>query len=394
MPEYKKILLAAGIFPPDIGGPATYVKILAEELPKLGFEVRVLAYSDDEAESRKLKVESNRESRIFKINRKQNIFSRYFNYFFIAWKLVAWADIVYAQDAVNSGLPIWLACKLRGKKYYLKIVGDYAWEQGTQRCGVKELLDDFQNKKYGFKVELWRKIQRLVAGNAKKIITPSNYLKNIVKQWGVDEDIIQVIYNSVKKIKAAEFNKAEIKQELNLTGDIIISVGRLVPWKGFDTLIEIFPDLLKINPNFKLIIVGEGPEYNNLKFKVTSYKLQEKVFFTGSLEQQILFQYIQASGMFVLNTGYEGLPHIIIEAMQLGIPVITTKAGGNTEVIENNKNGILVEYNNCEQLKNAIIRLHQDKGLAVGLSSRAKESVTNKFSKDRMIEKLIKIFNF
>ncbi len=400
MSDQRKILLATGIFPPDIGGPATYVKTLAEELPKHGFAVKVVTYADDKDKfqapsnksqtSPKHRIPSSKQL-VYKVGRKQNILIRYLKYFFAVFRLLKWADIVYAQDGVNSGLPVWLAAKLRGKKYFLKIVGDYAWEQGKNKYGIKELLDDFQIKKHNFKIELWRKIQRMVAKNAQKIIVPSQYLKNIVKKWDVDEEKIRVIYNSVKKINAEAFDKEKIKQELNLTGDIIVSAGRLVPWKGFDTLIEIMPELLKINPNFKLYIIGDGPEFTNYKLQITNLKLEDKIFLTGALKQEVLFKYIQSANMFVLNTGYEGLPHTTIEAMQLGAPVITTFSGGNREVVEDNKNGLLVEYNNKDQLKNAIIKLYKNKDLAGRLAINAKENIQNKFSKEKMIKEVTQV---
>ncbi len=383
-----KILIATGIFPPDIGGPATYAKALCDELPKFGCGVKVVAYGNRQqtADSRQQKYE------LFIINREQNILFRYFKYFLRVLKLLKWADVVYVQGPVSEGLPAWLACALRGKKYVLKIVGDYAWEQGRQRFGVKELLDEFQSKKYCWKVELMRKIQKLTASRAVKIITPSNYLKTIIQQWGVNENKIQVIYNSVKDI-SLDIDKENAKQELNLTGDIILSSGRLVPWKGFDCLIKLMPELLKANPNFKLVIIGEGPGRENYKLQITNYKLQNNVKLLGSMEQEKLWKYMRASDMFVLNTGYEGLPHIIIEAMQIGTPIITTSIGGNPEVVENNKSGLLVEYNNKEQIKNAILELWKNEEKAEKLKNEAKISLS-KFNKEKMINSVLKVLRY
>ncbi len=398
----KKLILATGIFPPDIGGPATYVKTLSEELPKRGFVVKVVTYGEgskfpisnfypsghkqfpNKIQNSNFETES--KNNIYFISRKQNILFRYFKYFFQVWKLLAWADLVYVQDPMSAGLPVWLACKLRGKKYFLKIVGDYAWEQGRQKYGVVDSLDDFQNKQYKFKVELWRKIQKLVARGAEKIITPSFYLKKILGQWGIDAEKVKVIYNSVKKIAPSEKSKDEIKKELGVSGDIIVSPGRLVPWKGFGTLIKIMPEILKVNPDFKLFIIGEGPELGNLKFEIGNLGLEQQVILTGALEQNLFWKYCSAAEMFVLNTGYEGLPHITIEAMQLGLPVITTKAGGNMEVAVDRENSLLVDYDDKEQLVSAISEMWRDKGLRDRLAGNARLSVGEKFGKERMVK--------
>ncbi|MCX6796382.1 MAG: GtrA family protein, partial [Candidatus Falkowbacteria bacterium] len=101
------VLIATGIYPPDIGGPATYVKTLQEELPKYGSEVRVVTYADD----------LRQENGVLKVSRQQNIFFRYWQYFWIVFKLCSWAGIIYVQGPVSEGLPAFLACKLRIKKY-------------------------------------------------------------------------------------------------------------------------------------------------------------------------------------------------------------------------------------------------------------------------------------
>ncbi|MCK4540256.1 glycosyltransferase [Candidatus Parcubacteria bacterium] len=384
MNKKKKILAATGIFPPDIGGPATYVDTLLKELPKHGLDVGVVTYTDTRA-ARNARQDGN----VFKINRNQNILLRYFQYFLQVWKLISWADVVYIQDPISSGIPASLACRLRGKKYYLKIVGDYAWEQGRQKYGVKANLDDFQTKKYGFRVELLRFLEYWVARGAKKIITPSNYLKNIVLRWKVPEKNIKVICNSVRKAEVIE-EKEVLRKELGISGDVIISVGRLVPWKGFDLLIDIMPELLKVNKNFKLYIVGDGPEFENYELRIKNYELSNNVKLLGKLEQKKLWQYMKASDLFVLNTGYEGLPHIIIEAMYLGLPVITTDAGGNVEVVKPGENGLLVEYNNKEQIKRAILETWKNRDARQEMIKNGKKNL-EKFSVKNMIYGLVQI---
>src|SRR3990167_9111853 len=203
----KNILIATGIFPPDIGGPATYTKILSEELPKLGWEVKVVTYSDEDIKTLKHKNIKTNDAAVFQISRKQHIFLRYFQYFWQVLKLLNCANIVYAQGPVSEGLPTYWACKLRGRKYVLKVVGDYAWEQmqvsrkqenkKTEKQGFIS-LDEFQNKKFDARTERKRRIEILVARNADKVIVPSQYLKKIIKGWGVKENKINVIYNAAE----------------------------------------------------------------------------------------------------------------------------------------------------------------------------------------------------
>ncbi|MEA1962814.1 MAG: glycosyltransferase family 4 protein [Patescibacteria group bacterium] len=407
MNNKKNILIATGIFPPDIGGPATYVDTLLKELPKRGFDVKVVTYNSQltthnsqltthnsqlathNSQHPPSVIPASKFAGIYAISRSQNIFLRYFKYFLQIWKLISWADIIYIQDSISSGIPASLACRLRGKKYYLKIVGDYAWEQGRQKYGVKENLDDFQDKKYCWHIALIRFFQKQTAKKAAKIIVPSNYLKSIVLKWGIIEEKINVVYNSVRKAEVIE-EKEVLREELGISGDIIISVGRLVPWKGFDILIDIMPELLKINKNFKLYIIGDGPEFGNYELRIKNQELSNSIKLLGSLEQKKLWQYMKSCNLFVLNTGYEGLPHIIIEAMYLGLPVITTGVGGNIEVIRPGENGLLVEYNNKTQIKNAILEIWKNKEARQEMI-RSGTNDLEKFSVKNMIDGLLKI---
>jgi len=354
-----RILICTGIFPPDIGGPATYSKLLADELPKYEIKSEVLSFGEA---------------------RKFPKLIRHFVYFLKVLRRGREANIIFAQDPVSVGLPSLLAAKILGKKFILKIVGDYAWEQGMQRFGVKDLLDEFLDKKYGWRVEILRKIQKFVAKNAAIIIVPSEYLKRVIFKWGIPADKIRVVYNAVEKPRQI-FSA--------VSRDFILSVGRLVPWKGFGTLIEIMKELPK---EIKLIIIGSGPEYYNLKFKIENLKLNEQVKLIQQLPHEKSLDYFTKAKIFILNTAYEGLPHVVLEAMAYGAPVIATNVGGNPEVIKNNYNGFLVDYDNKNQLKDAILKLWSDEELRQKFADNSfKES--EKFSLDKMIKETIKVLS-
>lgn len=340
----KRILIATGIFPPEVGGPATYSKILLDDLPKQGLGVKVSTYG---------------ESKIFPWFIRHAIFG--IKTFFMARN----CDVLYAQDAVNSGVVCVISAFVWRKKFILKIVGDYAWEQGVQRFGVKEVLDDFLNNKYRWEVELLRKIQKFVANRADKIIVPSEYLKVAVERWGVKSKKIQVIYNAFE-VPNLSMVKSEARNKLGLNQNdkIIISAGRQVPWKGFETLREIMPEIARKFPETKLFILTD--------------ELREK-----------LLLYLISADVFVLNTAYEGFSHQILEAMSLGVPVVTADSGGNPELIEDGKSGFLVKFNDKKALVEKISQLLSDKNLADLFAEKAKKKA-QEFSKERMISATIR----
>lgn len=365
-----KILIATGIYPPDIGGPATYSKLLADELPKHNLDAEVLSFG---------------------AVRHLPKIVRHFFYFLEILKSGRKADVIFAQDPVSVGLPSCLAAKILRKKFVLKIVGDYAWEQGSQRFGVKDSLDDFLDKKYCWQVEFLRKIQKFVAEKADIIITPSEYLKRIVSAWGIYPQKIKIIYNSVE-LPEPGYSKDEARQKLKLNGVVLLSAGRLVPWKGFDALIEIMPDLAKKISGLKLVIIGDGSEKENLESKIKNLGLEKRVLMTGKISHENLLLYLKAADIFVLNTGYEGLSHQLLEAMAVGIPVVTTDVGGNPEIIIKGKNGLLVGRNNKEDLRNAIVDLWDNDVLRDNFVKQARIDV-QKFSPQIMISKTISLFN-
>lgn len=367
----KRILIAAGLFPPEVGGPATYSKILLGELPKNGFGVRVLSFG------------------------RVRYLPKILRHITYGFKLAAYcrnADIIYVQDPVSVGFPAAIAVKILRKRFLLKIVGDYAWEQGTQRFGVREMLDDFLKKRYGWKVEFLRKIQKFTANRAEKIIVPSEYLKKVVLSWGVKKEKIKVIYNAVDFSRGGESlsTKELVRAELGLDGKVLVSAGRLVPWKGFDVLIDAVMDLLMSFPDTKLIIIGDGPRFENLKLKVENLKLGGTVSLTGLLSREKVLKYLRASDVFVLNTAYEGMSHQLLEAMSLGVPIVTTDAGGNPELIRDGESGFLVKFNDKKAFADRISKLLSDSVLAKQFAENA-EQKAREFSKERMIVETTKL---
>ena len=367
-----KILIATGIYPPEIGGPATYSKLLEQELPKHDIEVDVLPFS--------------------KVRHLPKIV-RHIAYFFAVMRRALRARLILALDPVSVGLPAMCAAKLLRKKFILRVPGDYAWEQfSLHRKDIDEFItpDEFQKRKFDFITELRRKIQHLVARNAVKIITPSNYLKTIVEQWGIGSEKTEVIYNTFTSKKITE-TKEELRKQLNLDGKIILSAGRLVPWKGMDTLIKTIPEIAKEFPDVKLYLAGDGPELENLQLTAHNLQLTEHVVFLGQLSKEKLAEYVKAIDVFTLNTGYEGLSHMLLEVMSLETPIVTTNIGGNLELIENGKSGMLVGYNDQTALTISIINSLKDEDAAKELAQNAKEK-SEQFTKEKMIQNTINLF--
>ena len=365
-----KVLIATPLYPPDDGGPATYARALETALPSKGVIVSLLSFS--------------------KFRHYPKIVS-HLRYTFALWKLAKDVDIIYTLDLVSAGVPACIVSKLTGKPLVLKMVGDYAWEQGTQRAGVKENLDEFVQKKsgYGWKVWLFRKLQTAVAKHSVKVITPSYYLKGIVCAWGIDPDKIVVVYNSFKANLPKEEKKA-LREEFGMERPTIISVGRFVPWKGFKVLMDVVAEVQKDIPEVVLEIAGSGDDSEYVAY--ANKHQYNFVKFLGLVKHDTLMKRIRAADCFALNTGYEGLSHLLLEAMALETPVVTTSVGGNTELFEASEQvserGVLTDYNDNAALIRGLTLVLTDKKTAQHMAKEAASFVSS-FTEQRMITDIV-----
>jgi glycosyltransferase involved in cell wall biosynthesis len=334
----KKILIATGLYPPQSGGPATYATLLEERLPTQGFEVAVLPY-----------MEVRHVPKVF----------RHFAYFLKCFRLARRADIVYALDTVSVGFPAMLAATFAGKKFMVRVPGDYAWEQARQRFGVKDELDDFQTKRYGRRVELMRRLQKRVVRRAAAVVVPSDYLKRIVSGWLVpgrveEAEKIHRIYSSVDLSSAP----APIERPI---GFLVVSTGRRVPWKGFEALERAVAQ----ERDWTLRIIHDMPRAQALGW-------------------------VKAADVYVLNSTYEGLSHALVEAMMLGTPIVATRVGGNPELVEDGVTGLLIPPKDDEALRTALKRVHDD-AVAARARAAAAQTRAKEFSIDNTIGQLCEL---
>lgn len=366
-----KILIATGIYPPDIGGPATYSKLLVDELPKRQIKVSVLSFGE--------------------VRHLPKVI-RHTVFFFKLIKRSKGCDIIFAQDPVSVGLPSLFVSKILGKKFFIRIAGDYAWEQSIQRFGISDTIDDFQNKKYTMNVEFLRSVQKFVVGHADTVITPSIYFRDLVSRWNKKQKRVFHIYNGIE-FPILDKSKDIARGRLFISNDtvLVVSSGRLVPWKGFFTLIDVIGDLLRDIPNCKLYIIGDGPDRSALKRYIVDKGLGSIVILTGSVSRSEIFSYLIASDVFALNTSFESFSFQIVEAMYAGIPVVSTNIGNIPEIVEDNNSGILVKPNDREALKASILKILDDSDFRKKITMVAKQK-SKQFSIDNTLDQLCRLF--
>lgn len=353
-----RLVVATPLYPPELGGPATYARLLELGLPTRGIDVSLVKFGDV---------------------RKYPKILRHAAYFWKVLRTTRKGDVVLALDPVSVGLPALYAARLRRAAFCVKVVGDYAWEQGVQRFGIRDSLDQFVHRKdVPWRVSLLRCVQTHVAKGARVVIVPSEYLKKIVHAWGIQVERIEVAYNAVE-LEEGGIVPEEISA---LSKPIIATASRLVPWKRVGGIIDAAVSL-PANAPASLLVIGDGPNRAMLEAQAAR-QLGERAAFAGALLHADTLAAIRAADIFVLNSTYEGLSHVLIEALMLGKPVVATDVGGNGELIRDGENGLLIPANDTKALTATLERLLSDSALRARLAQGALEA-RERFSVERML---------
>lgn len=335
----KRILIATGIYPPENGGPATYVPLLSRGLVEVGDCVQVVTFGDGKTKH----GEGWGVSVVSKAGKAPMRYARMFGRIFHLAKRV---DLVYAMTPSSDGFPAVLAAKLRRKPFALKVVGDYAWEayqnlesKVVNRKSQIELLDEFLMKKHGGAIGVLEKMERFVAKQARVVIVPSAYLGSVVERWGVASARIRRIYNAVSTHKATRERDILRKAFGVESKRVLFTVVRCVPWKGVDFLIELLP---KLSSDTILVVAGDGPMKAAWERLAVERGVSGRVRFLGSVSSIIVADWNAASDAFVLASAYEGYPHVVVEALAAGRPCFVTDKAGNKEMGELVPSGVTV----------------------------------------------------
>ena len=334
-----KLFVASGIFHPEPGGPATYLKALLPALQDLGWQPRVLTFGAGPTDEYPYPV-----TRIARAPYP----IRQARYAAAAGRHLAWADVVFSQT-IDLPLMGW-----RERPRVIKIVGDQAWERCVRRGWIPRDLsiEDFQSFAGDWRVGWQRRSRSRQVAAMNVVIVPSQYLKRMVSAWGVDPARIHVIYNALPVPSAARQTRAELRSQLAWDDrPTLVTVARLQPWKGIDHLLAALRGLTDL----RLVVVGDGPDRPRLQR--LAEPLGDRVAFTGALEGAAVQRLLRAADGFALYSGYEGLSHSVIESLRLGTPVLASAVGGNPEIVRHGVNGLLAPYVDVAALRRGIVEL-------------------------------------
>ena len=198
--------------------------------------------------------------------------------------------------------------------------------------------------------------------------------------------------NKIKLIQHGIKIPENIKPEFSLRKDynikdnekILVNVGRLFPEKGHDLLLAGMKELNKLNQNWKLFIIGEGDERNNIESLISEYNLNDKVYLTGFVDN--VNQYLVQADLMVHSAKSEGFGLVLIEAMAVNLPVVAVSVSNIKDLVKENEVGLLAKEENPQDLANKVNQLLKDDDLRAKYTSNAKDYVQKNFSIQRMID--------
>jgi glycosyltransferase involved in cell wall biosynthesis len=381
----KKILLATPIYPPEIGGPATYTKELSQRLHDK-YDLTILTYGEEG------KSPVFPGTKLITINKSLSMPIRVLMYTLKLLSISKDFDLIYVQNAVASGLPVAINKMIRKTPFILKFVGDEAWERATQRKETTKFLEDFlanyKTEKLGKWIKVLLAIQRFTLQKADIVTTPSQYLgEALIKNYGVKAENFLVNYNaSETEDKELEFPVA--KKEFQ-----VCTTARLTKWKNIDGLIEAIKIVKPKFPELSFVTSGDGPELTHLQNLTKKLDAEGYVKFLGRVSREETYKLRKESAIYILNSTYEGLPHTALTTFQARIPIIATDTPGTNEAVYDGVTGLLVPVNNPNKLAEAIERLLNDKGLQKKLVEGGTKILNEKFSWEAHIKNLESFFN-
>jgi glycosyltransferase involved in cell wall biosynthesis len=365
----SNISLFSGIYFPDTGGPAKFAETFRDFGFSNGVDVKIFAYSG--SADRDL---TGRESHLHFVNSNQPVFRRYTQMIGLIFKEARSGSCLLFNGCFWE---VALARHLIKFDYVAKVPGDIVWERARNTGFTDKPIDSFQCAPLSFKYRIMRYFFSYSLRKARLVIAPSNHLVELCKIWGVGEEKIVSIKNSVSVPK-------DLQLRLNDFDFDFVTVCRLVPWKNVDEII-----IASTKLHASLLIIGDGPEYESLCR--LSMRLGSNVTFLGEVPQSHVLPHLMKCSTFVLNSNFEATSYALLEAQAAGLIVIANEGTGSEEVISHGVTGFLCGTKSGMQLVDAMQLSLQDIGQTRNLRKSGRDSVMKNFSLESNYKQILEL---
>lgn len=238
--------------------------------------------------------------------------------------------------------------------------------------------------------QLW--LDRRLISRTDAMVANSRSVADFYEQQGVPRALMHVIPNGIAVSSAAPLDRQSLLQELQLPADakLVACVGRLAKQKCVGDLLWGFQVLRQADPRAYLLVIGDGPERDNLIERAGQLECSDHVRFLGHREDAD--RILPLIDVYWLASAFEGMSNSLMEAMSLGLPVIATDIPPNRELITHGRHGYLVNPRDGVGFAQYTVKLFEDPALANQLSSAAKARMTEEFNIERMVESYVELY--
>ncbi|MEP6893353.1 MAG: glycosyltransferase family 4 protein [Gaiellaceae bacterium] len=366
-----RVLIVSGIWPPDLGGPASHAPELAEFLRVHGHDVEVVTTASSAPAKEAYSVRW--------VSRGLPAGIRHLATVALICRRAAATDVVYATSMTRRAA---FGAAIARRPLVLKLTADEAYERERRGGRFAGDLDAFQHHRGGPRVALLRRTRTWAVRRAWHVFTPSAYLRQLVIGWGIPAQRVNVSPNPAPEVPAMR-SREELRAEFGLEGPTLAFAGRLMAAKALDVALA----AMALVAEASLVIVGDGPDRVSLERQRDDLGLGDRVRFLGGLEREGVLRVFRAADAVLLSSRWENFPHVIVEALAVGTPVIASAVGGVPEVVRDGENGLLVPAGDADALAVAIRRLLGDAELRARLATAAAPSV-EWYSAERLLSQI------
>lgn len=357
-----RVVIGSGIWPPDVGGPASHAPALARFLTARGHDVEVVTTADAEPAAQAFPVSW--------VSRRLPPGVRHAAVAVRVARSARRRDVVYATSMVHRCA---LAAALTRRPLVVKLVSDPAYERARRTGAFAGTLQAFQGWPGDRRVRMQRRLRTAALRRAVRVIVPSAYLQRIALGWGIDPRRTTVVPNPAPEAPALP-PRDELRASFCSPDRALLAfAGRLTEQKDVGTLLA----ALRRLPGATLALLGDGPERERLERLARELGLGERTQFLGAGGREDVLRLSRAADAVVLSSTWENLPHTVVEALSVGTPVVATSVGGVPEVVEDGVNGLLVPPGDVEALAEALRRVTEEPGLRDRLAAAAAPSVAH-----------------
>ena len=361
-----KILVVPSWYPPNGG---RFFRLQSESLAKLGHKVDVLILEEKGlTQKRNLKIENVKSDLIdefrhtfYRIPKMNNLnielFIHKYKRLLQEYLNVNKPDVIYVQSCSWAGIVV--------SEIAVKLKIPYV---------VSEQKSIFFYDEFPFSAKIEEKIS-LAFSHANSVVANSKMMKKALSKYASN---IVVIPNLVD----VNFFRPEAKN--NIDNFTFISVGNLLPIKGYDILLKAFAEVLKHKKNISLTIIGKGKSLNSLLQLARDLEIEGFVYFKGYKTSAELVKEYNDSSAYISSSRMETFGMTIIEAMSCGLPIVATKAGGPDDIVNEN-NGYLAEVEDVNSLKSKMILMIEN--ISKFDSKKIRQNVIANYSENMVIKK-------